>query len=193
MQSCSQSCTILQCRTTIHKFTRKLPCCARQEYLIELGAKYNVNTYNLLGNNCNNFSDDVSQFLTGNPIPAHITGLPAEVLNTPMGGMLAPMLTQMENQMRSQGNATMVNPMAAPAPAPPPAPAPTPTPPPPAKPVAQSRSPQEQEGGGKKKMQAAFQQQVQAEFKAVLAEGKMSANEAAAEAIRRAKGKLKSG
>eukprot|EP00959_Pyramimonas_sp_CCMP1952_P216656 4531378-Pyramimonas_sp.AAC.1 len=50
------------------------------EYLLELTEhKYNAGTYNLLNNNCNNFSEEVSQFLTGNSIPAHITSLPAEV------------------------------------------------------------------------------------------------------------------
>ena len=32
--------------------------------------------YHLLKHNCNNFSDQVSEFLTGRKIPSHITGLP---------------------------------------------------------------------------------------------------------------------
>lgn len=51
--------------------------------------------YHLLNHNCNNFSDDVSEFLTGKKIPQHITGLPREVLSTPFGQMLMPMLEQM--------------------------------------------------------------------------------------------------
>lgn len=51
--------------------------------------------YHLLKHNCNNFSDQVSEFLTGRKIPSHITGLPQEVLSTPFGQMLLPMLEQM--------------------------------------------------------------------------------------------------
>ena len=82
---------------------RLRPLATPQEYLIELGAsKYSARNYHLLNNNCNNFSDDVAQFLTGNGIPGHITGLPSEVLNTPLGAMLAPALNQMETQVRTQ-------------------------------------------------------------------------------------------
>lgn len=39
-----------------------------------------METYDLFNNNCNNFSDKCSQFLTGETIPDYITGLPKEVL-----------------------------------------------------------------------------------------------------------------
>ena len=51
----------------------------------------------------NNFSDEVSRFLTGAPIPSFITGLPEEALNTPMGQMFKPMIESMEMKMREQG------------------------------------------------------------------------------------------
>lgn len=38
--------------------------------------------YDLFKHNCNNFSDEVSQFLCGHGIPKHILQLPDEVLNT---------------------------------------------------------------------------------------------------------------
>lgn len=38
--------------------------------------------YHLLDNNCNSFSNEVAEFLTGNPIPSYITNLPAEVMET---------------------------------------------------------------------------------------------------------------
>jgi hypothetical protein len=50
--------------------------------------------YDLFNNNCNNFSNECSEFLVSKPIPEHITGsyiyiyknifkgLPAEILNT---------------------------------------------------------------------------------------------------------------
>jgi thiol-disulfide isomerase/thioredoxin len=38
------------------------------------------------------FTNEVCQFLVGNPIPSHITDLPSEFLNTPMGQALRPMI-----------------------------------------------------------------------------------------------------
>ena len=82
--------------------------------------------YSLFDNNCNNFSDTFSTFLTGNGIPvrtqravcapacaharaadpsgaqSHITALPREVLATPFGQMIAPMLTQTVGQTLGQ-------------------------------------------------------------------------------------------
>jgi len=45
-------------------------------------------TYKLFEHNCNNFSSETAQFLTGNDIPSHITQLPSEVLATPFGQMI---------------------------------------------------------------------------------------------------------
>lgn len=65
-------------------------------YLAQLSrTRFKSSDYNLLDHNCNNFSDEVSQFLTGIKIPSHITGLPQEILQTPFGQMLKPMLDQM--------------------------------------------------------------------------------------------------
>lgn len=38
--------------------------------------------YNLFEHNCNTFSNEVAQFLTGKKIPSYITDLPSEVLST---------------------------------------------------------------------------------------------------------------
>jgi len=51
--------------------------------------------YDLFRHNCNNFSHETAQFLTGSGIPQHILDLPNEILSTPMGQMLAPMIQQM--------------------------------------------------------------------------------------------------
>nr|CAB3237438.1 desumoylating isopeptidase 1-like [Phallusia mammillata] len=59
------------------------------EYLTELGQDtFLPNKYSLFEHNCNNFSAEVSQFLTGNEIPSYITNLPNEVLQTPFGQMI---------------------------------------------------------------------------------------------------------
>ncbi|KAJ1485491.1 PPPDE putative peptidase domain-containing protein, partial [Baffinella frigidus] len=51
-----------------------------EEFIQDISSRFSVHNYDLLDNNCNNFSAEASLFLTGNSIPAHITGLPAEVL-----------------------------------------------------------------------------------------------------------------
>ena len=54
-----------------------------------------LSRYDLFHHNCNNFSHETAQFLVGRGIPQHIVDLPGEILATPMGQMLAPMLQQM--------------------------------------------------------------------------------------------------
>uniref|UniRef100_A0A8C4N3I0 palmitoyl-protein hydrolase n=1 Tax=Eptatretus burgeri TaxID=7764 RepID=A0A8C4N3I0_EPTBU len=62
-------------------------------YLAGLGeSQFCGSRYQLLHYNCNTFSNEVAQFLTGNEVPSYITDLPSEVLNTPFGQMLGPML-----------------------------------------------------------------------------------------------------
>lgn len=61
-------------------------------YLDSLKSIYSPETYDLFLHNCNNFTNDVAQFLCGRSIPSHITSLPQTVLDTPFGQMLKPML-----------------------------------------------------------------------------------------------------
>ncbi|XP_013408514.1 uncharacterized protein LOC106172383 isoform X2 [Lingula anatina] len=51
--------------------------------------------YHLLDHNCNTFSNEIAQFLTGNSIPSKITSLPADVLSTPFGAMIRPFIDAM--------------------------------------------------------------------------------------------------
>ncbi|KAG7226502.1 hypothetical protein INR49_003823 [Caranx melampygus] len=63
------------------------------EYLISLAeSTYRGDKYNLFEHNCNCFSNEVAQFLTGKKIPSYITDLPSEVLSTPFGQALRPLL-----------------------------------------------------------------------------------------------------
>ncbi|XP_034563183.1 desumoylating isopeptidase 1b [Notolabrus celidotus] len=63
------------------------------EYLTSLAeSTYRGDKYNLLEHNCNTFSSEVAQFLTGKKIPSYITDLPAEVLSSPFGEVLRPLL-----------------------------------------------------------------------------------------------------
>ncbi|KAI9244897.1 PPPDE putative peptidase domain-containing protein [Sporodiniella umbellata] len=68
------------------------------EYVDSLRPVYTAEKYHLLDFNCNTFSNDLCQFLCGQDIPAHITGLPSEVLNTPFGQSILPMIEGMFGQ-----------------------------------------------------------------------------------------------
>lgn len=72
-----------------------------EEYLQEISPRYTAETYSLLTHNCNNFSNEVVQFLVGATVPDYILQLPTEVMNSPMGPMILPMIQQLETTMRS--------------------------------------------------------------------------------------------
>ncbi|KAL5476095.1 hypothetical protein EMCRGX_G026001 [Ephydatia muelleri] len=58
------------------------------DYLYDISSQYFPETYHLLEHNCNHFSNEVAQFLTGNKIPSYISDLPKEVMATPFGAQL---------------------------------------------------------------------------------------------------------
>lgn len=69
------------------------------DYLSSLGdSTFRGECYNLFDHNCNTFSNDVAQFLTGRKIPSYITDLPSEVLATPFGQALRPLLDSVQIQ-----------------------------------------------------------------------------------------------
>jgi|EP00360_Condylostoma_magnum_P001347 hypothetical protein len=51
-----------------------------------------MGNYNVISHNCNNFTDEAMKFLVDKNIPTFITGLPAEIMNTPIGTAFAPMI-----------------------------------------------------------------------------------------------------
>jgi hypothetical protein len=61
-------------------------------------SSWGATSYNLLTRNCNHFSDEFATFLTGNPncVPREIVSLPQEVLDSPFGEALRPMLSSFE-------------------------------------------------------------------------------------------------
>ena len=82
-------------------------------FLQSINHRFTQATYSLLRHNCNNFANEVAQFLlAGKGIPEHIIRLPQEFLSSPLGATLAPMIEQMENQMRQQlvGGGSGLNP-----------------------------------------------------------------------------------
>ncbi|XXG61897.1 hypothetical protein AAC387_Pa05g0387 [Persea americana] len=74
-----------------------------EEYLQEITPRYTAETYNVLHHNCNCFSNEVAQFLVGTTIPDYILQLPNEVMNSPMGAMMLPLIHQLEMTMKSGG------------------------------------------------------------------------------------------
>ncbi|RKL06882.1 hypothetical protein BFJ68_g10050 [Fusarium oxysporum] len=63
-----------------------------------------MDAYDLFHHNCNNFSDSFANFLLGKGIPEHIVKMPQAVLDSPMGRMLLPQLTQGINAGRQNGS-----------------------------------------------------------------------------------------
>ncbi|KAJ4954993.1 hypothetical protein NE237_011776 [Protea cynaroides] len=72
-----------------------------EDYLQEISPRYTAETYSLLTHNCNNFSNEVAQFLVGVTIPDYILQLPNEVMNSPMGTLILPMMQNLETTLRS--------------------------------------------------------------------------------------------
>ncbi|XP_017339233.1 desumoylating isopeptidase 1b [Ictalurus punctatus] len=63
------------------------------EYVSSLQeSTYRPETYRLFEHNCNTFSSEMAQFLTGRKIPSYITDLPSDVLSTPFGQTLRPLI-----------------------------------------------------------------------------------------------------
>lgn len=99
IESCPPGCTILgQPGEVFDLGLSHVPFELFMSYLQELAqTSYKASSYNLLNHNCNNFTSEVAQFLTGRDIPAHITNLPAEVLSTPFGQMIKPFIDNVAN------------------------------------------------------------------------------------------------
>ena len=68
-------------------------------YIKSINNQFTMNTYNVLNHNCNHFTDAALYFLVGKHLPDSILKQHEELLNTPMGQMVRPLLEGM-----SQGN-----------------------------------------------------------------------------------------
>ncbi|CAM9244444.1 unnamed protein product, partial [Ectocarpus fasciculatus] len=76
------------------------------EYLHSISPRFSPGTYDILNNNCNNFSNECTHFLTGCGIPTHIIDLPRLAMATPAGALLRPMIEGLQNGVRSDGSST---------------------------------------------------------------------------------------
>jgi hypothetical protein len=68
--------------------TTSVPMERFEDFLQQISPRFTTMTYDLLRNNCNNFSNELSMFLVGTGIPQHILDLPNEALSTPLGYVL---------------------------------------------------------------------------------------------------------
>ncbi|KAK3588774.1 hypothetical protein CHS0354_003010 [Potamilus streckersoni] len=100
IETCQPGGTILGNPTKIeHLGKTQVPYEMFVDYLRELSVTtFRAECYHLLEHNCNSFSSEVAQFLTGKDIPSYVTGLPAEVLSTPFGQMIKPFIDAMSMQ-----------------------------------------------------------------------------------------------
>ncbi|GJN89479.1 hypothetical protein Rhopal_002465-T1 [Rhodotorula paludigena] len=89
--------------TTHHGQPRKkIPCGVTHldketflEYIEGLRETYTADAYHLLEFNCNTFTNDVLGFLNGGSIPEDIRNQPQEIMSTPFGQSMRPMIEQM--------------------------------------------------------------------------------------------------
>ncbi|XP_041363483.1 uncharacterized protein LOC121379087 isoform X1 [Gigantopelta aegis] len=100
IESCDVGGTVLGAPDTVLDMgSTEIPKEVFMNYLADLSAStYRPEKYHLLEHNCNNFSADTTQFLTGKTIPSYITGLPSEFLSTPLGQMIKPLIDQLSVQ-----------------------------------------------------------------------------------------------
>lgn len=79
---------------------------------------FSATSYDLLRRNCNHFSDEFATFLTGSGIPREIVTLPEEVMNSPFGAAMRPMLSGLEASLAvNEGGVSSAAVGVAPAPA----------------------------------------------------------------------------
>ncbi|XP_078173794.1 uncharacterized protein LOC144567519 isoform X2 [Carex rostrata] len=173
-----------------------------EEYLQEISSKYIPETYDLLSHNCNNFTNEVAQFLVDKTIPNYILDLPKEVMSSPMGALIMPMIQRLETTMRS--GAVPQAPQFVSSPAIPPSTSPrnniNPSPksnpsssatsansaspvPPAVKPASETEPKEIKDPLGD--VRSRVQEEITKEFQAIMATGTLRASEAAALATRR--------
>ena len=70
-----------------------------KNYIKSINSQFTVNTYDVLKHNCNHFTDAALFFLVGKHLPNSILKQHEEILNTPLGQFVRPLLENM-----SRGN-----------------------------------------------------------------------------------------
>uniref|UniRef100_A0A453Q0V3 PPPDE domain-containing protein n=1 Tax=Aegilops tauschii subsp. strangulata TaxID=200361 RepID=A0A453Q0V3_AEGTS len=164
-----------------------------EDYLRDIAPRYTAATYSLLTHNCNNFSNEVAQFLVGAGIPDYILNLPNEVMSSPMGAMIMPMIQNLEATLRNNAapQTTQFVPTPASVSVPQPVASADKTPSSTAAAAASAAPPEKAAAAAPAmadplgSMRGKVQEEVMREFAALMASGTLRASEAAALAMRR--------
>ena len=92
------------CPIAVHETSTRKQQFEFEAFLRSVACRYSANKYNLATNNCNNFANACTSFLTnGNRIPAYILWQPREIASAPNAKQLLPLLTQVSQMMRNNG------------------------------------------------------------------------------------------
>lgn len=86
----------------------ELDAATRDELLADLSRRYQPQHYRLTENNCNHFASEWAEILCGVAAPGEFVHQARDLLSTPMGQMIAPMLAQVES-MTGRATATGFN------------------------------------------------------------------------------------
>jgi desumoylating isopeptidase 1 len=71
------------------------------DYLKDLEHKYTPEKYDLIEHNCNMFTAEAAEFLTGKPVDKKYSTQAKELLETPAGQMFKPFLQQMQGAVQN--------------------------------------------------------------------------------------------
>ena len=74
------------------------------ELLKDIAPRFTEATYNVMTNNCNNFTDECAMLLIGEGIPKDITGLPQEFMRTQLGQQMMPLMNSMQDNLKLNSN-----------------------------------------------------------------------------------------
>lgn len=72
-----------------------------EEYLKELDHKYSPEKYDLINHNCNMFTAEAAEFLTGTPLDKKYAGQAKDLLESPAGQMFKPYLMNMQGAIQN--------------------------------------------------------------------------------------------
>lgn len=81
--------------------TTEIPKEVFEDFLKDIAYKYRAETYEIIEHNCNMFTDEAAEFLTGKGIGDKYVKQAKNILDTPAGQMFKPFLSQMQGQVQS--------------------------------------------------------------------------------------------
>lgn len=74
------------------------------QHLIAHQNRWTQSCYNVASHNCNHFTDFVADYMLGRGIPGDIKGQAQLLLSTPIGQMIMPQMTQMQQTLNREGH-----------------------------------------------------------------------------------------